>query len=325
MKGIPELKKLIEDDIEKLTYPDTPLNLYQPIRYILGLGGKRVRPLLMLISHQLFDNNIQRSLSTSIAIEVFHNFTLLHDDIMDNAPIRRGKQTVHEKWNKNVAILAGDAMMIDAYRLIVNSKIPNMSKVLDVFNKAAKDVCEGQQLDMDFELRNDVNIDEYLKMIEYKTSVLIAASLQIGSINAGASKEDSEAIYKFGKYMGIAFQLKDDLLDTFGESDAFGKQVGGDIISNKKTYLYLRALQETSEKQKEDLLRHFSFDSRTNEENDRKIRDIQEIFLDIDIPKKTMMIIEKYYQKSLDYLETINSPNKDILLDFCNSLVYRHK
>ena len=325
MKGIPELKKLIEDDIEKLTYPDTPLNLYQPIRYILGLGGKRVRPLLMLISHQLFDNNIQSSLSTSIAIEVFHNFTLLHDDIMDNAPIRRGKQTVHEKWNKNVAILAGDAMMIDAYRLIVNSKIPNMSKVLDVFNKAAKDVCEGQQLDMDFELRNDVNIDEYLKMIEYKTSVLIAASLQIGSINAGASKEDSEAIYKFGKYMGIAFQLKDDLLDTFGESDAFGKQVGGDIISNKKTYLYLRALQETSEKQKEDLLRHFSFDSRTNEENDRKIRDIQEIFLDIDIPKKTMMIIEKYYQKSLDYLETINSANKDILLDFCNSLVYRYK
>ena len=325
MKGIPELKKLIEDDIEKLTYPDTPLNLYQPIRYILGLGGKRVRPLLMLISHQLFDNNIQSSLSTSIAIEVFHNFTLLHDDIMDNAPIRRGKQTVHEKWNKNVAILAGDAMMIDAYRLIVNSKIPNMSKVLDVFNKAAKDVCEGQQLDMDFELRNDVNIDEYLKMIEYKTSVLIAASLQIGSINAGASKEDSEAIYKFGKYMGIAFQLKDDLLDTFGESDTFGKQVGGDIISNKKTYLYLRALQETSEKQKEDLLRHFSFDSRTNEENDRKIRDIQEIFLDIDIPKKTMMIIEKYYQKSLDYLETINSANKDILLDFCNSLVYRYK
>ena len=242
MKDLVELGKIIEKEIGNLTYPKSPDLLYDPIKYIMGLQGKRIRPLLLLMAYQLFDDNVERALSPAIAIELFHNFTLLHDDIMDNAPLRRGNPTVHKKWNSNVAILSGDVMMIQAFQLLAKVDSNSLKEVLDVFNKVAIKVCEGQQWDMNFETQENVILAEYMKMIEYKTAVLVAASLQIGAFIAGASQEQQHHMYEFGINMGIAFQLKDDFLDVFGSPEAFGKQVGGDILANKKTFLYLSIL-----------------------------------------------------------------------------------
>ena len=236
MKSIQELSAVISNELGKIEYPKNPSLLYEPINYILGLGGKRMRPILVLMAHQLFDKNIEKAVSPALAIEVFHNFTLLHDDIMDKAPLRRGKQTVHEKWNDNVAILSGDTMLVQAYQLMAVVDKDIIKEVLAVFSKTAIEVCEGQQWDMDFETQSDVSIEDYLKMIEYKTAVLLGAALQIGGITAGASAQQQTHLYEFGRNMGIAFQLKDDLLDAFGSPETFGKQVGGDIMANKKTY-----------------------------------------------------------------------------------------
>ena len=237
MKTLQELQILIKKELNTINFPNKPKNLYDPIKYVLDIGGKRMRPILTLMAHQLFNSEIEKSVKAAVAIEVFHNFTLLHDDIMDEAPLRRGVKTVHEKWDKNSAILSGDTMLVQSYNLLMSVEDTYLREVLNTFNKAAKEVCEGQQLDMDFENREDVSILEYLKMIEYKTSVLLAASLKIGAINGGATIEEANHVYEFGKNMGIAFQLKDDLLDAYGDPGNFGKQIGGDIISNKKTYL----------------------------------------------------------------------------------------
>ena len=237
MQNLEQLQLLIEQELREINYPNSPQQLYQPIEYVLGLGGKRMRPILVLMAHQLFNDDLTKAISPALAIEVFHNFTLLHDDIMDNAHLRRGKKTVHEKWNSNVAILSGDVMMIQTYQLMLNVDSDILKDVLEVFSKAATEVCEGQQWDMDFETQSDVNISDYLKMIEYKTAVLLAVALQIGGITAGASLKEQNHLYEFGRNMGIAFQLKDDLLDAFGNPENFGKQVGGDIMKNKKTYL----------------------------------------------------------------------------------------
>jgi len=221
-----------------------PVNLYEPADYILSLGGKRLRPVFVLIGCSLFDSKPEKALKTAMAVEIFHNFTLLHDDIMDNADIRRGKPTVHVKYNANTAILTGDVMMIQAYQYLLDNEDPILVKsLMDIFNKMAFEVCEGQQLDMDFESRDDVSIDEYIKMITLKTSVLLAASLQLGAVIGGASTTDQNHLYEFAKNFGIAFQLQDDILDTFGEASAVGKKIGGDILQNKKTYLYLKALE----------------------------------------------------------------------------------
>ena len=211
MQTLSQLSVIIEGELGKITYPNTPQKLYQSIDYVMGLGGKRMRPILLLMAHQLFDENIEKAISPALGIEIFHNFTLLHDDIMDNAPIRRGKQTVHEKWNQNVAILSGDTMLVQAYQLLSDVDKSIVKEMIAVFSKAATQVCEGQQWDMDFEIQKDVTLQEYLKMIEYKTAVLLAASLQIGGITANASKENQNNLYHFGLNMGIAFQLKDDL------------------------------------------------------------------------------------------------------------------
>jgi geranylgeranyl diphosphate synthase type II len=223
MKSIQELSILISDELGKIEYPKNPSLLYEPIDYILGLGGKRMRPILVLMAHQLFDKNIEKAISPALAIEVFHNFTLLHDDIMDKAPLRRGQQTVHEKWNANVAILSGDTMLVQAYQLMADVDKSIVKPTLEVFSKAAIEVCEGQQWDMDFETQENVSIDDYLKMIECKTAVLLGAALQIGGITAGAFTQEQEHLYEFGRNMGIAFQLKDDLLDAFGNPETFGK------------------------------------------------------------------------------------------------------
>ena len=319
MQTLSQLSVIIEGELGKIAYPNTPQKLYQPIDYVIGLGGKRMRPILLLMAHQLFDENIEKAISPALGIEIFHNFTLLHDDIMDNAPIRRGKQTVHEKWNQNVAILSGDTMLVQAYQLLSDVDKSIVKEMIAVFSKAATQVCEGQQWDMDFEIQKDVTLQEYLKMIEYKTAVLLAASLQIGGITANASKENQNNLYHFGLNMGIAFQLKDDLLDAFGNPDEFGKQIGGDIIANKKTFLYLKALQLANDKQKESLVNYF----KTQEQTEQKVMGVKTIFTDLDIPKHTKDMMKAYYTKAMKHLEAIDSDNKAPLIAFFEKLMDR--
>jgi len=319
MKSIQELSALISDELGRIEYPKTPSLLYEPIDYILGLGGKRMRPILVLMAHQLFDKNIEKAISPALAIEVFHNFTLLHDDIMDNAPLRRGQKTVHEKWNSNVAILSGDTMLVQAYQLMAEVDDTIVKQVLAVFSKAAIEVCEGQQWDMDFETQSDVSISDYLKMIEYKTAVLLGAALQIGGITAGASKEEQNHLYAFGRDLGIAFQLKDDLLDAFGDAETFGKQVGGDIMANKKTYLYLKALALADGTQRQNLEQYFS----TNDTSQLKVDAVKTIFSNLEIPELTNNSIREYHARAMENLAAIDSENKEPLLAFSALLMDR--
>ncbi|MDC0204844.1 polyprenyl synthetase family protein [Flavobacteriales bacterium] len=319
MKSISDLQEIIEQELSNINIPKTPENLYKPIDYLIGLGGKRMRPILVLIAHQLFDTDLKNALAPALGIEVFHNFTLLHDDIMDNAPIRRGKKTVHEKWNNNIAILSGDTMLVHAYKLLSDVDKSIVKEVLSVFNKAAIRVCEGQQWDMDFETQENVQLADYMKMIENKTAVLLAASLQIGGITAGASKDNQNNLYHFGLNMGIAFQLKDDLLDAFGNPDKFGKQIGGDIIANKKTFLYLKALQLANNKQKESLVNYFKIQKQT----EQKVMAVQALFTDLDISKHTKDMMKAYYTKAMKHLEAIDSDNKALLIAFSEKLMER--
>ena len=319
MKNLADLGAIIENEIGKLSYPQSPELLYSPIEYIMGLQGKRMRPILVLMAHQLFDENLDKAISPALSIEVFHNFTLLHDDIMDKAPLRRGNATVHEKWNDNVAILSGDTMMIQAYQLLSKVDDEKLRKVLDVFSKAATEVCEGQQWDMDFETQNNVEISEYMKMIEYKTAVLLAASLQIGGITGGASIQEQENLYEFGRNIGIAFQLKDDLLDAFGNPDTFGKQVGGDIMSNKKTYLYLKALEAASDKQKNELEKYFSISDTSTE----KVNAVKKIFNDLKIQSFIIDLMKEYQMRAMMHLDAIGSSNKEPLIAFSEKLMDR--
>jgi len=320
MKNIQELGSIIEQEIQAISYPTNPNLLYDPISYIMGLKGKRMRPILLLMAHQLFDENLETAISPALAIEVFHNFTLLHDDIMDNAPLRRGNSTVHEKWNSNVAILSGDTMMIQSYQLFAKVAEGSVKQVLEVFSKAAIEVCEGQQWDMDFETQDDVEIADYLKMIEYKTAVLLAASLKIGAITANASVEDQNNLYEFGKNIGIAFQLKDDLLDAFGNPETFGKQVGGDILACKKTYLYLKALEVANVSQLEKLTDVYLDDHYPEEE---KIENVKSLFEQMEIPMHTKNLMLAYQTKAMKHLESISSENKAPLIAFSNKLMNR--
>ena len=313
------LHEVIERELGKIEYPNSPSKLYQPIDYVMGLGGKRMRPILLLMAHQLFNDDLTKAISPALGIEVFHNFTLLHDDIMDNAPIRRGKLTVHKKWNSNVAILSGDVMMIQTYQLMLKVDSDILKDVLDIFSKAATEVCEGQQWDMDFETQKNVQLADYMKMIENKTAVLLAASLQIGGITSGASKENQNNLYHFGLNMGIAFQLKDDLLDAFGNPDEFGKQIGGDIIANKKTFLYLKALQLANDKQKGSLVNYFKI----QEQTEQKVMGVKTIFTDLDIPKHSKDMMKAYYTKAMKHLDAIDSDNKAPLIAFSEKLMDR--
>ncbi|MEC9209794.1 MAG: polyprenyl synthetase family protein [Bacteroidota bacterium] len=319
MKDLTELGEIVEKEIRNLTYPKSPELLYDPIEYIMGLQGKRMRPMLVLMAHQLFDENLEKALAPAIAIELFHNFTLLHDDIMDNAPLRRGSQTVHEKWNSNVAILSGDVMMIQAYQLLAKADLNSLKEILDVFSKVAVKVCEGQQWDMNFETQDNVNLVEYTKMIEYKTAALLAASLQIGAITAGANKEEQYHLYEFGTNIGIAFQLKDDLLDVFGSSEAFGKQEGGDILANKKTFLYLKALQLADNLTKGKLQAYYT----TNDVSKLKVKTVKDIFKNLNIQKHTINMMKAYYTKAIKHLNAIDSNNKDPLVLFSEKLMER--
>ncbi|MAU36103.1 MAG: isoprenyl synthetase [Flavobacteriales bacterium] len=319
MKNLEELGKIIEKEINNLPYPNTPALLYDPIQYIMGMKGKRIRPLLVLIAYQLFDNKVEKALSSAIAIEMFHNFTLLHDDIMDNAPIRRGNLTVHEKWDNNAAILSGDVMMIKAYQLITKNNSNNLHDILDLFSKTAIEVCEGQQLDMNFETQKNVTLGEYMKMIEYKTAVLLAASLKIGAITAGASKEDQDHLYKFGINIGLAFQLRDDLLDIFGSSEDFGKQIGGDILANKKTFLYLKSIQLADSSTKRVLQKYYE----ENNQSELKLKKVKEIFRSLNTPDHTIEMMKAYYTKAMKYLDAVNADNKKLLILLSEKLMER--
>lgn len=300
-----------------------PENLYEPIEYILGLGGKRMRPVLTLMAAEVFDANYKIALPAAMAVEVFHNFSLVHDDIMDDAPLRRGEVTVHEKWNINTGILSGDAMLILAYQYFEQYE-PNVFVALaKLFSKTALEVCEGQQWDVDFETRKDVTIPEYLKMIEYKTAVLVAAAMKMGAIVANTTEKEADLIYDFGLNLGLAFQLQDDYLDAFGDPETFGKQVGGDIIENKKTYLYLKALEFADLSDKQRLLELFESEI---EDNSVKIEQAKTIFIASGADKITQEAIEEYTLKAFSTLDKMNIDNdkKEILRSFGQNLMQRN-
>lgn len=308
--------------LEAYSTEKEPKNLYEPITYILSLGGKRLRPVLTLMSTDIFNGNYKDALNAALSIEVFHNFSLVHDDIMDDAPLRRGQQTVHEKWDVNTGILSGDAMLIMAYQLFEHYEPNQFQDLAKLFSKTAIEVCEGQQYDVDFETRNDVTITEYLKMIEYKTAVLVGAAMKMGAIVAGASKEDQHNIYEFGRNLGIAFQLQDDYLDAFGDPKTFGKQVGGDIIENKKTYLYLKALEFSNEKDKSELTQLFSSNP---EDINTKIEVAKQFFVSSGSADATKQAIQDYTTKAFSGLESLNisEDKKQLLKIFGNNLMNR--
>ncbi|CAM1342482.1 polyprenyl synthetase family protein [Tenacibaculum amylolyticum] len=299
-----------------------PKNLYEPIDYILQLGGKRLRPILTLIACDIFSSEYTKALPAAMAVETFHNFTLVHDDIMDDAPLRRGKETVHEKWDINTGILSGDAMLILAYQYFENYKPEVFQKLAKLFSKTALEVCDGQQLDVDFETRNDVTINEYIHMITLKTSVLVGAALKMGAIVAEVEESQADLLYDFGLNLGIAFQLQDDYLDTFGNPETFGKQIGGDIIENKKTFLYLQSLASATSEDKEKL--QFFYNQKL-EENTEKVLEVTKIFERNNIPELTQNLIQEYTTKSFDFLNALNISEeaKKSLISFGENLMYR--
>ncbi len=324
MLTLPEAQNLIEKRLQNLNLPEEPKELYEPVRYILSTGGKRVRPALVLLGCDLFGGSASSAIFPALAIEIFHNFTLLHDDIMDKSELRRGKPTVHHKWDENTAILSGDVMTMLASRLINESPGATLKNVNDVFTKTAMEVCEGQQYDMNYESRVLVNEKEYLQMIELKTAVLMAASLKIGAMLGGAAEKDAEDLYLFGLNLGIAFQLQDDLLDTYGNQEEFGKKTGMDIIDNKKTILMITALQQADEKQKEILMKWLTaveFDPK------EKVESVVQIFDALDVKSITNKMIRRYYEESLENLRTLNRPDEDKaeLISFADLLINRKK
>jgi geranylgeranyl diphosphate synthase type II len=322
MKAIEIYQKHFLSYLKDYNTERDPKNLYEPVQYILNLGGKRLRPILTLMTADCFGGDVNKALDAALAVEVFHNFSLIPDDIMDDAPLRRGQQTVHEKWDLNTGILSGDAMLIMAYQLFENYPPETFQNLLTLFSKTALEVCEGQQYDIDFETRNAVSIAEYLKMIEYKTAVLVAAAMKMGAIIAGASDEDQNRCYEFGKNLGIAFQLQDDYLDAFGNPETFGKQVGGDIIENKKTYLYLKALEFSSENDQQKLRHLFNA---TNTDSKTKIELVKQIFTTSGSAEATKKAITSYTKTAFEVLQalTISDKNKQILQDFGTQLMTR--
>lgn len=315
----------LEDHITTHSYGDSPRELYEPITYIMSLGGKRIRPLLSLLAYGLYGKNPEEILSQAAAVEVFHNFTLMHDDIMDRAPLRRGKATVHEKWNANIAILSGDVMLVRAYDLLLGTDPKLLPEVIRLFNKTASEVCEGQQFDMNFEAYETVHEDEYLNMIRLKTAVLLGFALQLGAILAGAEKGDADKLYEFGVDIGVGFQLKDDLLDVFADQAKFGKQVGGDIISNKKTFLLIKALELAKGKDAEELNYWLSLKEFDKGE---KVAAVRALYEKLGIKWLTEAKMNSYFDAGFSQLESIHSTNPEYyqaLYTITQDLIHREK
>ncbi|MBN2598030.1 polyprenyl synthetase family protein [Labilibaculum sp.] len=322
MYSFNDLQEIIDKEIDGLEFSAPPEGLFEPMKYILGIGGKRLRPILVLLSANLYKDDLSKVCLPAIGIEVFHNFTLLHDDVMDNAPIRRSKKTVHEKWNSNVAILSGDAMSIKAYQYIGSCEDKYLRDVLTVFNQTALEVCEGQQFDMEFEDRNDVKIEEYLNMIRLKTAVLLGGSLKMGAIMGDASSKDAELLYHFGMNLGMAFQLQDDLLDVFGDEAVFGKKIGGDILSNKKTFLLIKALETASGDIEEELKSWITTKFFNPEE---KIMAVRAIYEQLNVREYSQNKIEDYFALCLEYLDKVDveAEKKKELYSLVKGLVNR--
>ena len=318
-----ELKKytaFIEDHLDEISMPAKPAGLYDPFRYLLSIGGKRIRPILTLLGAELFGMAKEKVISQALSVEVFHNFTLVHDDIMDEAPLRRNRPTVHEKWNQNVAVLSGDVMLIKAYQFLCKADPAQLPEILELFNNTAIEVCEGQQMDMDFEEREDVSIAEYIEMIRLKTSVLLGAALNLGAIVADASSEDKKNLFSFGQNIGIAFQIQDDILDLYADPEKFGKQVGGDVIANKKTILYLTAVSNSTKEQRE-ILRQLHKENNI----ELKITRTRQLLDQLGVKELCKEKMTSYFEQAKRDLEKINVPasNKENLLSLASYLMER--
>lgn len=312
-------KKQIEAEIKKQAFGRQPKSLYEPIRYIMALGGKRLRPLLTVLSYSLYKKDADNIIKYATAVEAFHNFTLLHDDIMDNAPLRRGKPTVHEKWNVNTAILSGDVMLVKVYDMFLDLEEGKLKEVLRIFNQCAAEVCEGQQWDMEFESKSKVNEAQYIEMIRLKTAVLLGFALELGAVLAGTSAEDRQSLREFGTNIGIGFQLKDDLLDVYADQKKFGKQVGGDIIANKKTYMLIKALEKAKGKDKTELTKWLlakKFDKK------KKVKAVTEIYDRANIAKLTEQKVNEYFEKGFESLNQL-SADKTMIKAFAQDLIAR--
>lgn len=316
--------ELIQHYIDSLPYDRKPESLYEPIKYVLSLGGKRIRPMLMLMSYALYKNDVESILPQAIGLETYHNYTLLHDDLMDNADVRRGMPTVHRKWDANTAILSGDSMLVLAYQRMQNCPADKLPAVLDVFTTTALEIGEGQQYDMEFETRNDVLEEEYIEMIRLKTSVLLACAMKIGAIMAEAPKEDVDNLYRFGERMGLAFQLQDDFLDVYGDPKVFGKAIGGDITSNKKTYMLINAIGKAEGKDKETLMGWINAKDFDREE---KVKAVTEIYTRLGIDTMAKAKMEEYYAEALAALAKVSVPEekKAQLREYAAKMMKREK
>ncbi|WP_395803898.1 polyprenyl synthetase family protein [Daejeonella sp.] len=323
MHSIEQLQGLINKAINDTKYTEEPVELYEPISYLMQLGGKRMRPVLVLVSTELFGGQVEKALDAAIGIEIFHNFTLMHDDIMDKAPIRRGKATVHVKWNESAAILSGDVMFVEAYKLMIKVEDSILRDVLAIFSDTASGVCQGQQADMNFESRNDVSLAEYLEMIRQKTAVLLAGSMQIGALIGGAPKDQAELLYEFGENLGLAFQLQDDILDVYGDPEKFGKQVGGDILSNKKTFMLIKAKELATGNIADELNQWIE----RNDNPTAKVEAITNIYNQLKVRKLAESVMEDYVQTALDALAKIEveSNKKNLLRGFSEQLLIREQ
>jgi len=317
-------EKKIGEAVSQVLLNEQPHTLFNPVKYILSLGGKRLRPVLALLAAELFGKDPEVAVAPAIAVEIFHNFTLVHDDLMDRADMRRGHPTVHEKWNANTAILSGDAMVIEAYKYIVRVPVVHLPAILDLFSTTAMEICKGQQYDMDFEQRDDVTESEYIEMIRLKTAVLIGCSLKIGAIVAEAPDEDANALYNYGIHMGLAFQIKDDLLDVYGDADTFGKKIGGDILCNKKTYLLIKALKNSNHSQRKEIEKWLAATDYNPEE---KIKAVKKVYDELNLKLIAENLIKKYYLASLESLSSIKIPDdrKMTLVSLSEKLMYREK
>lgn len=317
-----ELLKLVNTYLDNLTYDRQPASLYAPIRYVLSMGGKRIRPVLMLLAYNMFKDNPEEILMPACALETYHNYTLLHDDLMDNADLRRGNMTVHKKWDANTAILSGDSMLVLAYQRMAQCSADKMPEVLSLFTETALEIGEGQQYDMDFEHRNDVSEEEYIEMIRLKTSVLLACALKIGAILAGASAEDADNLYRFGEKIGLAFQLQDDYLDVYGDTRIFGKAIGGDITSNKKTYMLINAVNRANAQQRVQL-EHWI--EATDFDRDEKIAAVTQLYNEIGIDRLAQEKIANYFEESRKYLEavTVADERKEELKAYAQKMMKR--
>ena len=324
MKTFDEVTQLIASEIDQINWNKEPQGLYEPIGYVLSLGGKRIRPALTLLACNLFSDNVQQAVNSALGLEIFHNFTLLHDDIMDRADVRRGRPTVHKKWDDNTAILSGDVMQIASYQFITKTPEKYLKKSLDLFSKTAAEICEGQQYDVDFENRDSVKAEEYLEMIRLKTAVLLGAALQIGAWIGGAGEEDAQLLYDFGINIGLAFQLKDDLLDVYGDEATFGKKIGGDILCNKKTYLLIHALELAKGKDADELQKWLkSTDENLSQE---KISAITSLYNRLGVKTICEDKMQLFYTKSIANLEkvTVFNNKKQELRKLAEKLMFRN-